>query len=338
MLTAALERDPGDDMAWLVLADALEEQGGAGAGQAEATRLSVWLRRRLDDPERPAWERRLLELLGQGVRPCLPRKIVSLAEGVELPLVLIPPGSFLMGSPESEAERESVEVLHQVTLTRGFWMGVYQVTQAQWNAILDANRSEFQGDTLPVEQASWNDCQLFLQGLNARTERQFRLPTESEWEYACRAGTSAPYSFGSLLTSELANYDAESAYLDGPLGVRRRRTTPVGSFPANPWGLFDMHGNLWEWCDDQYGSYPRRAIVDPVGGRRDEGEAYAQRGGSFDSPPEHLRSACRNHHEPSIRMVYFGCRVVLPLAPEDGGGKRKRRTGRSGAPAKNVKT
>jgi sulfatase modifying factor 1 len=170
------------------------------------------------------------------------------------------PGHFLMGSPPEEPEREDDEVQHEVTLSRGFWLADTACTQALWQAVTGANPSEFQDDVRnPVENVSWNDVQTFLSELNRRVPGlQARLPSEAEWEYACRAGTTTPFSFGDNITPEQVNYDGNHPYAGGEKGLYRQKTVPVGSLPANPWGLYEMHGNVWEWCADWYGDYPTR--------------------------------------------------------------------------------
>ena len=145
-------------------------------------------------------------------------------------------------------------------------MGVHQVTQAQWQAVMGANPSHFKGESnLPVENVSWDECVAFCEALGKKDGKPYRLPTEAEWEYACRAGTTTPFHFGGTITVNQANYDGNYTYGNGKKGVYRQKTTPVGSFPANAWGLFDMHGNVWEWCADWYGPYPEEELKDPQG-------------------------------------------------------------------------
>jgi uncharacterized protein (TIGR02996 family) len=302
VLLAALESDPGDDTLWLALADALEEQGETAS--AEITRLSLRLRRSLGDPEHPAWERRLRELAGQGGRVPLPRKTLSLAPNVELSLVLAPPGSFRMGSPPTESERDSDEPLHRVTLTRGFWVGVFPVTQDQWRTTLGENPSAFVGDDRPVESVTWEECRDFCRRLRERTGHSLDLPSEAQWEYACRAGTTTPFHFGERLSLDQANFQEGESETGA-------ETTPVGRYPSNPWGLFDVHGNVWEWCRDRYTPNPSADCVDPLvleGQNR-----RVLRGGSCLITSYHCRSAYRNHAHLDHVDEESGCRVVVNL-------------------------
>ena len=192
----------------------------------------------------------------------------------------IAPGEFVMGSPESEAERFNDETLHQVILSRGFWLADTACTQALWQAVLGQNPSAFKGADRPVENVSWDDVQRFLDGLNALIPGQeFRLPTEAEWEYACRAGTTTPFWFGEQITPEQVNYDGNYPYAGGAKGAYREETVPVKALPCNGWGLYQMHGNVWEWCQDWHGAYPTETVIDPAG--PPSGADRVLRGGSW---------------------------------------------------------
>ena len=257
--------------------------------------------------------------------------IVEVIEpGIELELMEIPGGSFTMGAPETEeGSSNSERPQHQVRVP-SFCMGKYPVTQGQWKAVagldkvecdLKADPSKFKGDRRPVEQVSWYDAVEFCARLSKHTGREYRLPSEAQWEYGCRAGTTTPFHFGETITSELANYDASSTYGGGPKGKYRQKTTPVGSFKvANAFGLYDMHGNVWEWCLDDWHSNYDGAPVDGSGWMNEndnlsQKEGYAVlRGGSWVDNPFLCRSAFRDNDLRSAGRadIYniFGFRVV----------------------------
>ncbi len=223
----------------------------------------------------------------------------------------IAPGHFLMGSPAAEPEREDQEVQHEVTLSRGVWLADTACTQAFWQAVTGSNPSKFKDDPRnPVEQVSWDDVQTFIAELGRQLPGlPARLPTEAEWEYACRAGTTTPFSFGNHITPELVNYDGNNPYAGGEKGLYRHKTLPVASLPANPWGLYEMHGNVREWCADWYGNYPTEPQVDPQGPQT--GGLRVLRGGSWFYDGRNVRSADRNGYEPGSRDGYFGFRLAL---------------------------
>ena len=224
--------------------------------------------------------------------------------------VWISPGNFMMGSPKEEKERDANETQHKVTLTKGFYMGVHLVTQEQWQAVMGKNPSHFKGEkTLPVENVTWEDCQEFIKKLREKDKKPYRLPTEAEWEYSCRAGTKTPFHFGESISTDQANYNGNSTYGDGTQGIFRSKTTPVGSFPANAWGLYDMHGNIWQWCQDWYGDYPQKDVVDSQG--PDKGKFRVLRGGSWSHLPWFCRSAYRYGSVPGPRLNNFGLRVCF---------------------------
>jgi formylglycine-generating enzyme required for sulfatase activity len=246
--------------------------------------------------------------------------------GVRQAFRWLPPGRFLMGSPEDEHARENDELQHEVILTRGFWLAETACTQALWQAVMGQDPSHFKGERRPVEQVSWNDAQDFIARLNGAVPGlKARLPTEAEWEYACRAGTTTPFSFGEDITPEQVNYNGDYPYRGGNKGLSRGETVEVASLPANPWGLYEMHGNVLEWCQDGYGNYPEGPVTDPTGpatgGRR------VLRGGSWIIYGRNARSAYRIRIEPGNRLDFYGFR--LALGPElrrdeqaggDGGG------------------
>ncbi len=236
--------------------------------------------------------------------------IEDLRNGVELEMVSIPEGSFLMGSPINEPKRSSYESpQHQVTVPP-FFMGKYPVTQAQWKAVaalsqvnreLNRDPSKFKGANRPVEQVSWYDAVEFCDRLSQYTGKSYSLPSEAEWEYACRARTTTPFHFGETITSELANYDATEVYGAGVKGTSRGETTPVGSFEvANTFGLYDMHGNVWEWCLDDWHDNYEGAPTDGSPWFDNKNDNFYQkqgrtvlRGGSWDYYPLNCRSAYR---------------------------------------------
>lgn len=227
-----------------------------------------------------------------------------------LTFVRIPAGDFIMGSPSHEPTRRSDEKPHRVVITRPFYMSTTELTQAQWITVMGYNPSFFRDDGLqaPVERVSWNDVQLFLQHLNARGEGHFRLPTEAEWEYACRAGTRTAFAFGDRLSTDQANYDGRYPLPGQGRGTFRAKTIPVASFPPNRWGLYDMHGNVWEWCADEYCPYQEGATRDPV--NRCGSPYNVIRGGSWYFGADSARSALRYTHEPRLRGFSIGFRVV----------------------------
>ncbi|MCH9699389.1 MAG: formylglycine-generating enzyme family protein, partial [Gammaproteobacteria bacterium] len=228
----------------------------------------------------------------------------------------IVPGTFLMGSPETEHDRRGDETQHQVSLTRGFWLGETSCTQAFWQAVMGANPSRFKDDPqLPVEQVSWEDCQQFLSSLQAKQPHfKASLPSEAQWEYACRSGTQTAFSWGNNLSTELANYNANRPYANGKKGEYRERTVPVTAFLPNPWGLYQMHGNVWEWCQDWYGDYQKKDTIDPKGPKH--GRNRVLRGGSWISSGRGLRSARRFAVEPDDRISTVGFRLAGGTDPQ----------------------
>ena len=280
----------------------------------------------------------------------------GLTPELSLTMLWIPPGRFWMGSPPEEPDRSDAEGPQRLVQLQGFFLGQTPVTQAQWRAVaqwqprdgerwgqeLQANPSRFQAkdaadeqqrevfgefrlldgetstDQRPVEQVSWHDAMEFCNRLSQRFGRRYTLPSEAQWEYACRAGTTAPFHFGDTITSKLANYDASVSYGDGPTGEYRQQTTAVVSFPANGWGLYDMHGNVWEWCTDHWhdtyegASEDEQPWIDESAGKN---HARLLRGGAWVRSPKDLRSASRSNHHPDNRFIYVGFRVCC--LPQD---------------------
>ena len=242
-----------------------------------------------------------LTVMAQEVKPGKV-EVIDLGKDVKLEMVLVPAGKFKMGSPASEKERSDNETQHEVTLTTPFYMGKYEVTQEQYEAVMGNNPSAFdKGAKLPVTDVSWEDCQEFIKKLNAKTNGGYRLPSEAEWEYACRAGTTTAYSFGDNITAKDANYN---------IGVKIVKPVAVGNYKPNAFGLYDMHGNVWEWCKDWYGNYQAGAVTDLKGPAK--GEGHVLRGGSFISDVSLARSSNRNDYilTPTFRIYYEGFRLA----------------------------
>jgi formylglycine-generating enzyme required for sulfatase activity len=259
------------------------------------------------------------------------------ADPLCLTLIQIPAGSFLMGSPEDEPERHSDEGPQHEVAVQELFMAQSPITQAQWREVaswqpqeperwgreLNPNPSSFNdqpdSDQRPVERVSWHEAMEFCHRLSQRTGRHYTLPSEAQWEYACRAGTTTPFHVGATITPELANYDATATYGDGPKGEYGAETTPVGMFPANSWGLHDMHGNVWEWCLDHWHDSYKGAPSDGsawLTPSASEEERRVLRGGSWGSDPRGCRSAYRNLNQPGFAYSPVGFRVVcLPQGP-----------------------
>jgi len=256
-------------------------------------------------------------------------------------MVWIQGGTFTMGSPASEPGHFDWESPDRQVTVSGFYIGKYEVTQKEYQEVTGRNPSWFKGGNLPVEQVSWYDAVEYCnnrsrkEGLNPaytidknksdpnntdgfdnlrwtvtwnRNANGYRLPTEAEWEYACRAGTTTPFNTGNNITTSQANYNGNYPYEDNAAGEYRQKTTPVGSFAANGWGLYDMHGNVWEWCWDLYGTYASGAQTDPVGESKWPFRAY--RGGGWYNEGRRLRSADRSNSFPSFRFYNLGFRLA----------------------------
>jgi len=235
-----------------------------------------------------------------GTKPdTIPPKITN---SLEMKFIYIQPGIFMMGSPKDEKGRDSNEIHHQVTLTKGFYMQTTQVTQKQWKALKGNNPSNFNGcEESPVEQVSWDDVQDFIKKLNSKEgSDKYRLPTEAEWEYACRAGSNTIYCFGNDKNrlKEYAWYDKNA----------ENETHPVGQLNPNDWGLYDMHGNVWEWCSDWFGDYPASPVSEPAGPI--SGKRRVLRGGSWDHNEYYCRSANREGEYFESRYSNYGFRLV----------------------------
>ncbi|MFM7149551.1 MAG: SUMF1/EgtB/PvdO family nonheme iron enzyme [Gemmataceae bacterium] len=326
-LIRAIHQDPGDEMVRLALADLLEDQGSFR--HAELLRLHVRLRLNSFDVAAPQEFRRICQLLEEGVRPVAPRIVNSL--GMEF--VLIPAGRFLMGSPAEEQSRFDDEApVHEVEISRPFYLGSFLVTQEEYRLVVpEAEPDHFSSfgegreavlnlDTNrhPRDSVSWDMAEAFCRRVSSLAEekdagRRYRLPSEAEWEYACRAGLSGygPFHQGQTLEGHQTNFDGREPYgLELP-GAYLGRTTPVDAFPSNAFGLYDLHGNLSEWCSDWFGDryYEESPVRDPRG--PDSGEYRVLRGGSWTDPGRYCRAAFRYDRPPTEARKDFGLRVLL---------------------------
>ena len=269
--------------------------------------------------------------------PITPGKVISNAIGMKLGY--IPPGTLTMGSPPGEHEQykkdntddfAAQEIQHEVSITKGFYMGAYAVTQEEYETVMGKNPSFFSAAGIgkdkvaglntrrfPVEWVSWDDATLFCKKLSQKEGINYRLPTEAEWEYACRAGTETAFYFGDTISTDQANYAGDRVYGNGKKGVNRERPTPVGSFPANAFGLYDMHGNVWQWCQDWYDRdyYQEAPRSDPVNETAGKLRFRVLRGGSWHNLPGDARSACRFLATPVLRNWNYGFRVVVSSLP-----------------------
>ena len=239
--------------------------------------------------------------------------ILDLGGGATLECVLVPAGKFMMGSPASEEGRGDDEgPRRQVAISRPFYMGIYEVTQEQYQAVMGESPDDFEDAKLPVGRTSWDDAVEFCRKLSQRTGRTVRLPTEAEWEYACRAGTTTPFNTGETISTDQANYGGDHVYGSGRKGLNRQAAVPVGTFKPNAWGLYDMHGNVFEWCADWYAdSYAGAKNQDPQG--PSSGTLRVYRGGRWGYSPRFCRSASRFRYAPGIRGFNYGFRAVVSL-------------------------
>ncbi|MDR2485821.1 MAG: formylglycine-generating enzyme family protein [Treponema sp.] len=265
--------------------------------------------------------------------PASSAQVEQVKKAVAIPndFVKIEGGSFMMGSSEREKDRTDNEISHLVSVN-GFYMSKYEVTQQEYEQVMKMNPSHFKGPNLPVENVSWHDAVAYC---NARSGQEgfnpvytlkgeavrcnwhtvgYRLPTEAEWEYACRAQTFTAFNTGDHITTDQANYDGNYFYTNGVRGLYREKTTPVGTFAPNSWGLYDMHGNVWEWCWDWYGVYDTRKQSNPAG--PNTGADRVIRGGSWGGSALYLRSANRCSNNPFSKDSYLGFRVLIPCEEE----------------------
>ena len=239
-------------------------------------------------------------------------------KSIGLEMVYIPTGKFYIGSPTSEIGHSTEESPRQIINIRSFFISRFPITQRQWKVLMDNNPAIFIGNSdRPVESVSWDDVQSFCQKLSDRTHKPYRLPSESEWEYACRAGTITPFCFGETIAPNLGNYNAAIPYKYAPAGISNTSTTEVGSYPANAFGLHDMHGNLWEWCEDvwhdDYDLLPIDGTAHTQGGDR---SCRVVRGGSWRDPADYCRSAKRSKNATNQGDRSTGFRIAVSLAAQ----------------------
>jgi len=327
----AKRRDEGQLTQWTAKRDRLaavwgEVEGGWKEMSDEelATRLEEVVSLHPDHPKAKAWlaqfgtaaDRRKAKLARLKAGD---RHEITLPGGVPMALAYIPPGKFLMGSPASEKDRQDNETQHPVTLTNGFYMGVHPVTQAQYQAVMGTNPSNWKGNALPVEQVSWEDAVAFCGAVKQKTGAELRLPTEAEWEYAARGGTTTPFYWGSELNGTQANCNGNYPYGTTTKVPSLEKTTVVGTYAAkypHPWGLTDVIGNVWEWCSDWYdaGFYAKPEATTPDPECKDSIQTYrVLRGGSWYNGAWYCRAAYRNYVAPADRHYDVGFRVCVAL-------------------------
>jgi uncharacterized protein (TIGR02996 family) len=292
----------------LIFADWLEERGDP---RGELLRLSHLLTRDTDQPNRRQMEERLRSLLEAGVQPVGP----FWTNSIGMKFAWIPPGVFLMGSPETELERYENERQHRVRLTKGLWLGVHPVTQEQWLAVMRTNPGGPEGKDLPVDEVSWYDCQAFCAALHPRDGRRYGLPMEAEWEYACRAGTTTPFHFGTVLNGTQANCNGNYPYGTEEKGPSLEQARAVGHYRPNAFGLHDMHGNVWEWCLDSYADSLSASDPDEAPVSLDGGGSIDRvvRGGCATDPAGWCRAAMRCGFAPVDSNYWYGFRVCFRL-------------------------
>jgi uncharacterized protein (TIGR02996 family) len=306
-LLAGIVADPLEETRWLVLADWLGENDDPRRGEL------LRLHRRLlatcctpdAHPDRAAWQAGVVELLDAGVSPCVPRETLTLPRGIRLTASFVPPGSFLMGGTVEAVEQP----VHEVTIPTGSFMGETPVTQEQWKAVMGTEPSAFRGPERPVERVTWYEASEFCARVAEAQDGRVTvdLPAEAEWEYACRAGTTTDFHFGDVPTTDRANYQGTSTWNGGPVGVDREETTDVNLFPPNAWGLYDVHGNVMQWCRDEFDTYrPADRYWTPYEG---SGGDLIMRGGAWTHRPDYCRSAYRCWGEPGRPSSAVGFRV-----------------------------
>jgi len=240
--------------------------------------------------------------------------IENLEHGVSLEMVWIPGDTFMMGSPATESGRRDNESPQHRVKVPAFYAGKYPITQAQWEAVMGKNPSGFQGEKRPVENVSWTKAVEFCNKLSQTTGKTYRLLSEAEWEYACRADTTTPFHFGETITPDLVNYNGNYPYDSAQSGLSREQTTDVGSFPPNAFGLYDMHGNIWEWCSDKWHDNYNGAPTDGSSWETGTGNSRVLRGGSWFYDQRFCRSAVRGCCPSAYRYWGIGFRVACVAA------------------------
>lgn len=299
-LLAGIVKEPREETRWLVLADWLEEYDDPR--RAELLRLHRKLLATCCEPwkhaEREQWHARVQKLLEAGVKPCVPTRTLELAPGVSVTFNFVPPGAFLMGERAAEKPKRGRKPTKPTVIAKGFYLAAHELTRAQWHALMGAP-GEATDIQRPVSHVSWHDAQRFCKAVAAKTKVKLRLPLEAEWEWACRAGTTTAYFFGDLVRADLMNCDARTAKNRSRKGKFHNRTTDVGAYPPNPWGLYDMHGNLWEWCADRAASTDERGAV------------RMMRGGCWEALPGICTSASRVDSTARWGGEYDGFRLCL---------------------------
>jgi eukaryotic-like serine/threonine-protein kinase len=267
--------------------------------QTDPAKKLVWLGRGAGQPN-AAW--RINKVFSEAER-----FTEILGNGIQLEMVYVPAGQFSMGSPADEGH-DTEKPVHVVNIS-GFYLGRYLVTQEQYMLMIGRNPAKWSNIKSPVERVSWHEAQMFCEKLSGKTGKKYRLPSEAEWEYACRAHSTTPFYCGATITTDLANFDGNFNYIDGPKGKYREKTLRVDSFPANGFGLCDMHGNLWEWCEDSWNENYLGAPTD--GSSWNNGNsARVLRGGAWNNIPKNCRSASRNSLLSSDRLHSVGFRIV----------------------------
>jgi formylglycine-generating enzyme required for sulfatase activity len=270
------------------------------------------------EPDKPAQE---APKIAMGKKPSVaPKRSVTNSLGMEF--VYISPGTFMMGSPSNEPGRDNDEKQHRVTLTQGFYMQTTEVTQGQWKTVMGSNLNRAEsfkncGNDCPVENVDWNDTQQFIRKLNQREgSGTYRLPTEAEWEYAARAGSTTAFANGDISgTGKKCSYDSNLDAMGWYCDNSNKKTHPIAQKSPNAWGLYDMHGNVWEWCQDWYGGYPSSSVTDPTG--PSSGFKRVRRGGSYAWIAGYCRSACRDDFPPSFNNPELGFRLAITIDSAD---------------------